>query len=343
MTKIAIISQPEHGVIVDVEGCASAAEATQHLTSALPVSSQFWEGMEVDLKLGRLGLTPQELNQILSTVKEAGISPRHILTSNNFTKQALAELHFSAVPPRYSAPSLVVASKQPDGGTGKEAATSTTAVALQEPLEFFHQRHPSATGAVSTEPESQKLLEQEFLPATEKIAEKVENKENGSTEPLTSNRTIDSSPPPADSTDPATAAAGNREEAAADAAPVSVKATKEEKVPQVLLLKQTLRAGQAVSHRGHLVIIGDVNPGAEVIAEGDITVWGALRGMAHAGAGNNTKAEIRALKLQAIQLRIAHAIARAPDQKKVGLSAHSGPEVARIVEGKIRISSGDPE
>lgn len=111
-----------------------------------------------------------------------------------------------------------------------------------------------------------------------------------------------------------------------------------QKLPQVLYIKQTLRSGQTVSHKGDLVIVGDVNPGAEIMAEGDISVWGSLRGIAHAGIGGNTSAEIRALNLQPLQIRIAHAIARAPDRKKVKYSAGTGPETARIHEGKIRIN-----
>lgn len=110
---------------------------------------------------------------------------------------------------------------------------------------------------------------------------------------------------------------------------------------QSLYIKQTLRAGQAVSHEGDLIIIGDVNAGAEVLAEGDITIWGSLRGIAHAGVGGNTKAEIRALRLQPIQLRIAHYIARSPDAMLTGSSILSvSPylaETAKLVDGKIRI------
>jgi septum site-determining protein MinC len=108
-------------------------------------------------------------------------------------------------------------------------------------------------------------------------------------------------------------------------------------LPQVLYVKQTLRSGQTVSHKGDLVIVGDVNPGAEIMAEGDITVWGSLRGIAHAGVGGNSEAEIRALNLQPIQIRIASAIARAPDRPRISYASGTGPETARIVEGKIRI------
>jgi septum site-determining protein MinC len=113
----------------------------------------------------------------------------------------------------------------------------------------------------------------------------------------------------------------------------------ENKKKNSLYLKQTLRAGQAVSHKGDLIIIGDVNAGAEVMAEGDITIWGSLRGIAHAGINGNTKAEIRALRLQPIQIRIADAIARSPDSRARSASQdhQSTIETAKLINGKIRI------
>ena len=107
-----------------------------------------------------------------------------------------------------------------------------------------------------------------------------------------------------------------------------------------LYVNQTLRSGQVVTHKGNIIIAGDTHPGSEVIAGGDIIVWGTLSGIAHAGAGNNYKASIRALKLNAIQIRIADYIARKPDQK-VDFKNESPikPEVARISNGEIRIFS----
>ena len=64
---------------------------------------------------------------------------------------------------------------------------------------------------------------------------------------------------------------------------------------------------------------------------------GGSKGIAHAGVGGNIEAEIRALNLQPIQIRIAQAIARAPDRPRITYANGTGPEIARIVEGKIRI------
>lgn len=85
-----------------------------------------------------------------------------------------------------------------------------------------------------------------------------------------------------------------------------------EKLP-TLYIQRTLRSGQSITSDGNIVIVGDANPGSEIIAKGDITVWGILGGIAHAGSAGNQYAKIRALKMNAIQLRIADTFARRPD------------------------------
>jgi septum site-determining protein MinC len=80
-----------------------------------------------------------------------------------------------------------------------------------------------------------------------------------------------------------------------------------------VIINRTLRSGQRVKHQANVVIVGDVNPGAEVIAGGDIIVFGRLRGVVHAGAGGSKDSQVAALKLIPTQLRIASLIARSPD------------------------------
>lgn len=104
--------------------------------------------------------------------------------------------------------------------------------------------------------------------------------------------------------------------------------------------KQTVRSGQVIKSNGNVVIIGDCHPGCEIHAAGDITVWGILGGIAHAGCNGNTKARIRALNLNAIQLRIADSFARRPDHIKniyVEKSNTFTPEEARNINGSIVI------
>lgn len=103
-------------------------------------------------------------------------------------------------------------------------------------------------------------------------------------------------------------------------------------------IKQTIRSGQVINYEGNIVIIGDCHPGSEIIAHGDITVWGVLGGIAHAGAGGNQKAKVRALKMNAIQLRIANCYSRRPDTLNTVYSEKTNsftPEEARIINGEI--------
>lgn len=107
-----------------------------------------------------------------------------------------------------------------------------------------------------------------------------------------------------------------------------------------LYMQQTLRSGQTMSYDGNIVIVGDVNPGSEVIAKGDITIWGVLGGIAHAGARGNDCAKIRALKMNAIQLRISGFYARRPDSLNIPFIQRSNdftPEEARVVDKEIAI------
>ena len=101
-----------------------------------------------------------------------------------------------------------------------------------------------------------------------------------------------------------------------------------------LLIRHACRTGTSVRHKGTVVVLGNVNPGAEVAATGDVVVVGSLRGMVHAGADGSEEATVTAISLQATQLRIAGLIATGPSHgPKAGASL--GPEVAYIKEGAI--------
>ena len=112
-----------------------------------------------------------------------------------------------------------------------------------------------------------------------------------------------------------------------------------EKLP-TLYIQRTLRSGQSITSDGNIVIIGDANPGSEIIAKGDITVWGILGGIAHAGSAGNQYAKIRALKMNAIQLRIADIFARRPDNINIPYIQKTDtfiPEEACIYKKQILI------
>ena len=95
-------------------------------------------------------------------------------------------------------------------------------------------------------------------------------------------------------------------------------------------VKGPLRSGGRVICEGHVVVIGDVNPGAEIVAGGSVIVWGRLRGMVHAGAQGDEKAVVCALELVPTQLRIAGEIAVSPKQQ-----GKPHPEVASLKDGQL--------
>src|SRR5215212_6482908 len=105
-----------------------------------------------------------------------------------------------------------------------------------------------------------------------------------------------------------------------------------------LLLNKTLRSGTRIEFSGHVVIFGDVNPGAEIISEGNVIVWGRLRGMVHAGAKGNKAAVICALDLSPTQLRIADEVSAILNPRE-----SPRPEIARInKDGKLQAEFWSP-
>lgn len=127
--------------------------------------------------------------------------------------------------------------------------------------------------------------------------------------------------------------------------------------------KGTLRSGQSVRHAGTVVVLGDVNPGAQIISGGDVLVWGRLRGIIHAGAMGDERSIVAALDFEPLQLRIAGYIAITPEGasntpgywfwkregngifgKRLSRGEEGGPaqpEVARVIDSQIIVDPWD--
>lgn len=97
---------------------------------------------------------------------------------------------------------------------------------------------------------------------------------------------------------------------------------KDIQISETKFYKGSIRSGQKMEFEGSIVIIGDVNDGAEVIAEDNIAVLGNLRGMAHAGAKGNEKAIIAASIINSPQIRIASRILER-DRKDIERESYS--------------------
>ena len=108
-----------------------------------------------------------------------------------------------------------------------------------------------------------------------------------------------------------------------------------------ILVQRTLRSGQNLHYDGNVVVMGDVNPGAEIVASGHVLVMGSLRGLVHAGATGEEEATVTALQLAPTQLRIASHITRPPDGNADDESKL--PETARIKNEIVIIEDYQPQ
>ena len=101
---------------------------------------------------------------------------------------------------------------------------------------------------------------------------------------------------------------------------------------RLLVVDRSRRSGQKVEHNGDVLVLGDVNKDAEVLAVGNIIIMGALRGIAIAGALGDEGAVVVALKMEPQQIRIGKKIAISDDSERV---SPGYPEVARVEDGMI--------
>lgn len=99
---------------------------------------------------------------------------------------------------------------------------------------------------------------------------------------------------------------------------------------EAVFIQRTLRSGYNLTYPGHVIVLGDVNPGAEIIAGGNIIVWGRLRGLVHAGAEGDDSAVVCALDLMPTQLRIAGHIAITPKRR-----GKPQPEIAYVKDNQV--------
>jgi septum formation inhibitor MinC len=106
---------------------------------------------------------------------------------------------------------------------------------------------------------------------------------------------------------------------------------------EALLIKTTCRSGEVIRYPGDVVVMADVNPGGEIIADGDILVFGSLRGLAHAGASGDLQATIIALNLDTHRLQIGPYTGVAPKSNRKSKSNRSSPRMAFVRRRSIYV------
>ena len=107
---------------------------------------------------------------------------------------------------------------------------------------------------------------------------------------------------------------------------------------EALLIKTICRSGEVIRYPGDVVVMADVNPGGEIIADGDILVFGNLRGFAHAGASGDTQATIIALNLDTHRLQIGPYTGVDPKPKKRSKSNKNNPRIAYVRRSSVYVA-----
>ena len=309
----------ENGFIVDVSNANKTSEIIYELSRILDLPDA--QSKKVCLKLGSVNLTSTELTSIKALVESMNSEIEFISTSSDETVKSAEDLNIKVsflenkVPtPEFNADQEKVnreLEKALDKIFGDESSDIKT-FAQEEDLKKLKEELPSkdVEKVANIKPEAITPEHQmETIDNAEvESSEKVENiSANTSDEIKEELENFNSQLENANKIE-----GEDLEDVDFNLDDLRKSLRETEKLP-TLYIQRTLRSGQSITSDGNIVIIGDVNPGSEIIAKGDITVWGILGGIAHAGSAGNQYARIRALKMNAIQLRIADVFARRPD------------------------------
>lgn len=103
---------------------------------------------------------------------------------------------------------------------------------------------------------------------------------------------------------------------------------------EAIFIHRTLRSGFKVDYDGHVIVLGDVNPGAEINASGSVIVWGRVKGSILAGVPENHGASVCALELAPTLLRIA-GVSYVPAKRK----GKNQPEMAKVEDGQVVVEN----
>lgn len=292
------------------------------LAGHLAKAEGFFQGERVAIEIGARLLSADDMQQIADVLTGYNIAIWAVRTSNPETRRMVQDIGLSA--------------EGMDGSSDTQAGASGKNERARWEV-HLGQRNQAAPPA---KPHSEFQPPQAIADAiADRAIDQTDRKEAvspGSPKPETTDR-LPSDPPVAEA-----------EGEVADE-------TDETEAPEVILappyvFRGTLRSGQVFRHAGTIMLIGDVNPGAEVISGGDIFVWGRLRGIVHAGAMGNERAVVCAIDFEPIQLRIAGYIAMSPKavSNEPGRwfwrrNAVEKPEVARVMGKQIVVDVWDRE
>ena len=293
----------ENGFIVDLTHAHRTSALIYELSKILDMPEA--QNKNICLRLGSMDLGETELTSVKALIETMHSQIEFIVSTSNKTIDSAKALGISieSIDNCVSAPGINI-DEEKSRTTNKELAHALDKIFGDNSAEDFNLTEKMSTSKTSKDPES----------------------------------TADTTADNAEKSDPASIDLVSFDEP--EDLEELKKHDREAELLPTLYIHRTLRSGQSISSDGNIVIIGDVNPGAEIIAKGDITVWGILGGIAHAGSDGSNYAKIRALKMNAIQIRIGKIVARRPDTVNMPYIQRTEfyvPEEARVYKNRIVI------
>ena len=335
----------ENGFIVDVSNACKTSEIIYELSRILDLPDA--QSKKVCLKLGSVDLSSTELTSIKALVESMNSEIEFVSTSSDVTAKSAEELKIEVSVLENKVPTPEFNSDQEKVNQELEKALDKIFGDDSTAIKTFGQRKElKEYSAVNSETVNSEQTVSDIINNETEKNEQVNNKiydlqpefQVSEVNDDTDSSQLDDFNSKLDNANKIEGEEIQEIDYNLDDLRKSLRET--EKLP-TLYIQRTLRSGQSITSEGNIVIIGDVNPGSEVIAKGDITVWGILGGIAHAGSDGNKHARIRALKMNAIQLRIADVFARRPDTINIPYIQKTDtfvPEIASIRKKQIVIS-----
>ena len=332
----------ENGFIVDVSNASKTSEIIYELSRILDLPDA--QSKKVCLKLGNADLSTTELTSVKALVESMNSEIEFITTSSNITAKSAKDMEIEVSVLENIVPT-------PEFDADREKVNQELEKALDkifgddnsEIKTFKHEKKLKEYSTVNSEQTVSDLINNEQINSEKDNLQSTVQVSEISNDTDSSQLTVHSSQLDefnSELNDVNKIEGEELQEIDYNLDDLRKALRETEKLP-TLYIQRTLRSGQSITSEGNIVIIGDVNPGSEVIAHGDITVWGILGGIAHAGADGNKFAKIRALKMNAIQLRIADVFARRPDSANIPYIQKTDtfvPEEACIRKKQIVIS-----
>jgi septum formation inhibitor MinC len=319
MMKTSLIQVSGRGTNVNfaIDDTAPFAEVAQGLREHLAESRTLYSRGTITVNVGRRMLAREELTQIKQILeKESGVAVAHFWCSPDILEEALSE----------------------SMGFGVAVSPSGTSVTPQKNAEV--EENPKTKPSVQPQPHNLELWHAYSAP-TPTIHNWTEPDHVKSESPARPEPGEETGPPA--SSGHINAQFGQERVSQPPSSPVSHTGPELEvsglnRGNEALLIKTTCRSGEVIRYPGDVILLADVNPGAQIIADGDILVFGSLRGLAHAGASGDVQATIIALNLDTHRLQIGPYTGTAPKANKRSKSTRTGPQIVYVRRRSIFVA-----